>query len=155
MVIDTMFADQIVNASELRSNQKKWLEKAVDKPITVNYGRKQLAIVNREQMRKLYMENHYLVLALRICQELSKPTKKGSKSNVFPWIDYLNETEKFSFKEELANSLLKSIMVDELDESDLENMIADWKATAEVKANPEAVKALSESKNHTDYVRIK
>jgi len=68
----TVFSDTIVNATDLRKNQKQWLERAYNKPITVNYGRRQLAIMNREQVNKLYMATHYLELVIKVCDEFEK-----------------------------------------------------------------------------------
>jgi len=148
-MVSTVFSDFIVNATDLRRNQKLWLERAYDRPITVSYGRKQLAIMNREQVHKLYTFNYYAELVLKACQEFTKE----KKSDTFPWIEYLSEDEKMQFHSELLTRTMKSIITG--DWAKLEYLIQDWKATAETAQNPEIAEQLQHRGTPEEYVTLK
>ncbi len=142
----TLFSDQVVNASELRSNQKYWLEEALRRPITVSYNRKSLAIVNRDQVRDLYIRLHYAELLLTACRDISK----GRIFDEFPWLEYLNTKEREQFVEELLSCFNQSTKNGNWDQMD--NLIADWKATAEAEHSPVVISALKD--NSAEYVAI-
>lgn len=148
-MVSTVFSDYIVNATDLRTNQRQWLEKAYNNPITVNYGRKQLAIMNREKVGKLYTANYYSELVLKACKEFMDE----NKSSTFPWIEYLSNEEKMQFHTELLSTTLKSIIIGNW--TQLEYMIEDWKATAEVESNKKLAKALRAEVDSSHYVEIK
>ena len=145
----TVFSDFIVNATDLRKNQKHWLEKAYDNPITITYGRKKLAIMSREQVGKLYTEKYYAELVLKACQEFTKE----QKSDTFPWMEYLSDDEKIQFHSEILNCAMKSIITG--DWTQLEYLIQDWEATAETERNPEIVKMLQDKGTSEEYVTLK
>ena len=145
----TVFSDFIVNASDLRNNQKQWLERAYKSPITVSYGRRQLAIVNREQIGRLYAANYYLELVTRACDEFMKK----NKSSTFPWVEYLPDNEKVQFHREILSCAIRSTLTGNW--THLENVIQDWKATAEVESSPKLVRALMAREDSTQYVEIK
>ena len=148
-MVSTVFSDFIVNATDLRKNQKHWLEKAYDNPITVSYGRKQLAIMSREQVGKLYTEKYYAELVLKACQEFMNE----KKSATFPWVEYLADDEGVQFHNELLSCAMKSIITG--DWTQLEYLIQDWKATAETERNPEIVKMLQDKGTPEGYVTLK
>ena len=147
-MVGTVFSDFIVKASELRRNQKRWLDEAHRNPITVSYGRRQLAIINREQVRGLYMEKHYLELVLRAFQELTE----GSKSDTFPWVEHLSDEERKQFQKELLACVTRAVIAG--DWSQMENLIQDWKATAETEQIPEIVRALQDEERRSEYVTL-
>jgi len=148
-MVSTVFSDFIVNATDLRKNQKQWLERAYNNPITVSYGRKQLAIMNRDQISKLYMKEYYAELVLSACQEFME----GLRSNTFPWMEYLSDEEKTQFHKELLTSATKAIFSDNW--VHLEHLIADWKATAETAQHPEIVEQLQHKGTPEEYVTLK
>ncbi len=148
-MINTMFADDIVSATDLRNNQREWLEKAYRKPVTVNYGRRQLAIMNRDQVSKLYIALYYTELVLRACQEF----RENKESSVFPWVENLQDNEKIKFYTELANCTLKASVAGNWDK--LEILIEDWKATAEVEQDPELARVLLAKGDPSQYVEVK
>jgi len=147
-MVSTVFSDYIVNATDLRRNQKQWLERAYHSPITINCGRRQLAIMNREKVSKLYTANYYAELVLKACKEF----KEGNESNTFPWVEYLPDDEKMKFHSELLSCTIKSIITGNWNQ--LEYLIEDWKATAEVERNPELAKALMAGEDPSQYVEI-
>lgn len=147
-MINTLFADEIVNATELRTNQKRWLETACTKPVTVSYGRKQLAIIDREHISKLYKTIYFLELVIKTCEEY----EKDQKNKVLPWLEFLSDENQANFHEELLNTALKATLSGDWDT--VEELIQDWKATAEVESNPQLAKALLNEGNPSEYVKI-
>lgn len=147
-MVSTVFSDFIVNATDLRNNQKQWLERAYVKPITVNYGRRQLAIINREQVGRLYAAQYYSELVLKACEEF----KEDSRSTIFPWAEYLSYEGKAQFHSELLRRTIQCIITG--DWNQVEYVIEDWKATAEVERNPKLVKALKSKEDSSQYVEI-
>ncbi len=148
MVVETVFSDRVVNASDLRKNQRQWLEEALKRPVTVNYSRKQLAIMNRDQVRDLFMRVQFAELALAACRDIGR----GSILEKLPWLEQLNAEDRARFRDELVNTFLKSSKTGNWD--DLDELISDWKATAETERSPEIVKALKEGETATDYVAL-
>jgi len=148
-MVSTVFSDTIVNATDLRNNQKQWLERAYNKPITVSYGRKQLAIMNREQVSKLYMATYYLELVIKVYDEF----EKEGKSKTFPWVENLSEGDRLQFHKALLTNALRSVITNNW--TQLEYLIQDWEATAEVEGDPELAKALMEKGDPKAYVRLK
>ena len=53
-MVTTVFSDEIINPTELKKNQRHWLDKAQRQPVTVKFGDSGLAIVDRELIR-IYM----------------------------------------------------------------------------------------------------
>ena len=93
-MVTTVFSDEIVNATELRAKQSHWLTMAAKRPVTVTYGARKLTILNREKIRNLFIQAHYLELFVKHCNEVVK----GTKSNAFPWIEHLDDEEKRQFR---------------------------------------------------------
>ena len=72
-MVSTVFSDDIIRPTDLRAKQPEWLTKAYERPITVVYGKKQLAIMRREQVGRLVTTNHYLELVIKAVYPLSEP----------------------------------------------------------------------------------
>src|SRR5450759_1683224 len=87
-MVTTVFSDEIINPTELKKNQRHWLDKALIQPVTVKFGDNGLAIVDREVMKNLYAEKHYAELLVKYCQET---TAAKDKSEVFPWLNSLDD----------------------------------------------------------------
>jgi len=146
-MVSTVFSDFIVSATDLRKNQRHWLETASQNPISINYGQKQLAIINRDIICNLYKEISYLEKAIKAHQEYLY-----GRNETFPWLEYLSDEEKRQFHEELLNDVMKSIATHDWEL--VEELLQDWKATVEVKKNPEVVKALKDEGTSSKYVTI-
>ena len=147
-MISTVFSDNIVKATDLRTNQKEWLERAYHSPVTVNYGQRQLALMNREQVGKLYIANHYLELVTRACDEFMKE----SGTSTFPWVEYLSGNERQGFHRALMTRALKCVATG--DWKQVESLIEDWKAAAIAKSSPSLVEALTAEEDPLNYVEV-
>ena len=146
-MVSTIFSDIIVSPTDLRKNQKLFLDGAYDKPITVKYGRKQLAILRREQVNHMIMVHYYADLVVRYCQEIQN---RKRESVVFPWMDTLDDEERQEFLNEL---LVEFRNCSERNNwSRLAQLLDEWKATAEAKRNPEIIKLMQNIDSPREYV---
>jgi hypothetical protein len=148
-MISTFLSDDVINPTELRANQRHWLDKATENVITIVNGTRKLALINRERISKLYAQKYYSELVIKYCQELDK----NIKSNVFSWAEYLNDEEKAEFHNELISTIMTAVVTDEW--SSMEHLIEDWKATAEANSNPKIAQALLAEEDPSKYVEIK
>ena len=148
-MVTIAFSDEIVNATELRNNQKFWLEVASRQPVTIAYGRHNLAILSRERIAKLFRQNHYLWLAVQIYTDIS--AKRSSTE--LPWLDYLDDGDKYRFMHEFTDCIKKGMAKE--DWRELDALLDDWKATAETLHDSEAMKALTTRGQKKEYVALK
>jgi hypothetical protein len=144
----TFLSDAVISPTELRAKQKHWLDRANDSVVTIVSGHKKLALINRELISKLYAQKYYSELVLRYCHEIEKKIK----SDVFPWSVHLNDEEKLEFHNELITTIMSAIVTE--DWQSMEQLIEDWKATAEANSNPNIRKALLTEEDPSKYVRI-
>jgi hypothetical protein len=148
-MVTTVFSDEIVNATELRAKQSHWLTMAAKRPVTVTYGACKLTILNREKIRNLFIQAHYLELFVTYCNEVMK----GMKSSRFPWIEYLDSEEKKQLHEEFVGSIKMAVVTDDWD--GIETLLGDWKATAETESDEEAMKALRTKQAPDKYIAFR
>jgi hypothetical protein len=148
-MVNIAFSDEIVNATELRNNQKHWLDLASRSPVTVAYGRHSLAIVNRERIARLLAQNHYLELAVKLYADIN--TRKSS--DILPWVEYLDESERREFLQEFISAVKRALTGD--DWINLETLLDDWKATAETLHDKVAVRALTSRGRKDKYIALK
>lgn len=145
----TFLSDAVISPTELRTRQKHWLDRATENVVTIVSGHKQLALLNREHISKLYAQKHYSELVIRYCQELDKKIK----SNAFPWTEQLNDGEKLEFHNELLAAIMDAISTN--DWLPMEHLIEDWKATAQAISNSALTKSLLAKEDPSKYVRAK
>ena len=124
-----------------------FLDGAYDKPITVKYGNKQLAILRREQVNHMIMVHYYADLIVRYCQEIHSGKRE---SIVFPWMDSLDDEERLEFLNELLGEFSNSS--ERNNWSSLAQLLDEWKATAEAKRNPEIIKLMQNIDSPREYV---
>lgn len=145
----TILSDEIIRPTELRANQKHWLDKATENIITIINGSKQLTLINRERISKLFAQKQYTDLVISYCYEFNN----NIRSSTFPWTEYLNSEEKAEFYNELLKNIMHAIITD--DWTLVEHLIEDWKATAQAINNPTLAKALLAKEDSSEYVEIK
>ena len=144
-----VFDDEIVSATKFRIKQSHWLDVAAKRPVTVTVGDNKVIVFNRERIHELYLGRHYLESAVKLCDEIDK----NKKITVFPWLECLDAEERKQFQIEYINNVLISIATDKWD--NVEELLADWKATAETENNAEAMKALRAKIRKAEYSTIK
>ena len=148
-MVTTVFSDEIVNASELRTKQRHWLSMAAKRPVTVTDGSNRLTIYNREKIRDLFIQKYYSELFIKYCNEFLEK----DKNRTIPWLQYLDESEQKQFHKEFLTSVISAIVTDNWDQ--VEVVLADWKATAETENDPEAMKALQRKGRKSEYIALK
>lgn len=143
-------SDDVINSKELRDNQRFWFDRAEISPVSVRSGSKRLVLLNRQVAKDMYLLNHYAPMVIQFCKE----RMFGSdKSVIFPWIEHLNEEEIVEFRDELLAKFDSAACYGKW--ADFEEMLEDWKATAEVNSNPEIAEALLVEEDPSTYVRSK
>jgi hypothetical protein len=148
-MITTFLSDDFINSKELRNNQKHWLEKAYSTPVSIRSGDKKLVLINREQARDIYLMNYYAQIVVGFCQEYSIESKE---SRVFPWLKYLQKEQVGQFHKQLLACFNEIIKTKEW--ITMEALLDDWKATAEVAANPALSKELLAEEKPSEYVGL-
>jgi hypothetical protein len=148
-MVTTPFSDEIVNPSELRKNQAHWLGMATISPITVTYGDFKLAILNRDKIANLYKEIYYLELGMKLFLSV----RPGGAEEPLPWMKHLNTEEKIEFVTEFFKGVDEAINTRDWNEVD--EILGDWKATADTLANPEVMSALKANRPKSEYIPLR
>lgn len=148
-MVGTILSDELINSTELRNNQKEWLDRAYISPVSIKSGRKRLVLLNRDEARDMYTLNHYAETILQFCQEQFSGL---GKSAIFPWVEYLTQEEIEEFKTELITTFVKAIRRRKW--HIIEDIITDWAATAEVERNPQLSKLLKAKLEPSSYVEV-
>ncbi len=150
IVINTFLSDDVINCTQLRNNQKHWLDRAYISPVSVKSGAKILVLINRDYAKDMYLLNHYAGMILQFCQELN--SEQVGKSDVFPWIKHLSEEEIADFYGELL-STFKDI-THSRNWLALEEVISSWQATAEAITNPEMLELLNSDLDSEEFTTV-
>ena len=150
-MVMTILSDEVINSTEFRTKLSRWFNEAYISPVSIMNGKKLLVLLNRERAKNMYQLNLYARLVVQFCQEQN--VEKGKRSDVFPWIKHLDEKAVTEFHKELLSTF--SDAVRDGDSSILEDMLNDWKATAEVASSPKLSKRLLEKDDPSKYVPIK
>ena len=148
-MVTTMFSDEVINSSQLRSQQKRWLDKAYIEPISIVSGEKKLVLLNRERARDILIFNHYAQMIIQFCQEQKGGIVRDSK--VFTWIKHLSEDAIFEFHHELLTTFAE--VIHSKDWLTLDDLLNDWIATAEVESKPKLAEALLAKEDPARYVK--
>ena len=145
-MVNLTFLDEIVNATELRNNQKYWLEAASHQPVTIAYGKHKLALLSREKIAELYRQNYYLDMALRLC------TGKTDMPEL-AWVSSLDKDDRAEFTDEFVSAVNKAFSTHNWNE--METLLEDWKATAETMQDKQAMRALKSKIPNDKYIPLR
>lgn len=149
-MVMTILSDDLINSTEFRNNQSRWLNKAYASPISIISGKKKLVLLNREYAKNMYQLNNYARLVAQFCREQHKGLIK--KSEAFPWIEHLEEKEIARFHIELLSTFVDALRND--NSSIMEDVLNDWKATAEVAGDSQLSRRLLEEGAASKYVPL-
>lgn len=154
MTINTLFGDEIITSTDLKTDQKRWFNKAFKTPVSItNRGGKKFVLINREQVRGLFLTKEYAEKIVRYCHELREQNEKVDfSSDVFPWARNLSKEERLEYRDELMSAF--SILIHNNNWEDLDEIISSWKATAEALANPEFMKVVKSGPAKRKYVEV-
>ena len=147
----TILSDEVINSTEFRNNQKAYFDKAYVSPVSIMAsGNKKLVLLNREYAKHMYLLNHHAGV---IIQFLNEQIVHKEESSIFPWIKYLDNDAIEEFTKELLTTFEEVTSSQEW--LTFEELLDDWKATANVAGSPILAKALLAEENSSAYVRIK
>ena len=149
-MVTTVLSDEVINATDLRNNQKRWLEKAYFNPVSIMSGTKKLVLLNRDHAKHMYFLIHYAEMIIRYCKE--RDSGKKSESIVFPWIKYLSEKAIEEFHRELFIAFFKA--VENKNWSAFEEMLNSWNATADAMTNPEMLELIDADITKEEFTRV-
>jgi hypothetical protein len=148
-MVATFLSDDFINSKELRNNQKHWLERAYVTPVSIRSGDRKLVLINREQAKEVYLMNYYAQMVVGFCQERSAGSKE---SRVFPWLRYLEEASVTEFHKQLLTAFNETVQTK--DWLTFEELLDDWKATAEVASNSALSRELQAEEKPAEYIRL-
>lgn len=149
MLAAPTFNDEIINSTQLRSKLPQWLSKAREHPVTIMYKNAPLTIVNRRFIKELSERAHYTNLAVNYCQNYIERTVGRS---ALPWASYLPDSAKREFFLEFLSVFQEAFAKDNW--TIFEDLLHDWKATAEVASSPRLSKALLAKPDESKYVKL-
>jgi len=149
-MVNTILSDEIINSTELRNNQKRWLDKAYSSPVSIMSGNKKLVLLNREQAKHMYLLTDYVGAFIKFCREQNSGKKR--ESDVFPWIKHLSEEAIEEFNNELLATFEEAVY--NKDWSVFEEMLDAWAATAEAMTNPEMVELIATDVSKEEFTKV-
>jgi len=149
-MVTTILSDEVINSTELRNNQKRWLDKAYSSPVSIMSGAKKLVLLNREHAKHMYLLTHYVEAIVQFCREQGSGKKR--QSAVFPWIKHLSEEAIGEFNNELL-ATFEGAMYNK-DWSAFEEMLDAWVATAEAMTNPEMVELITADLSKEEFTKV-
>lgn len=149
-MVVTILSDDIINSTELRTNQKRWLEKAYVSPISIMNGTKKLVLLNREHAKHMYSQIHYAEMIIQFCRERDSGEKR--ESDVFPWVKHLSKKAIEEFHKELFFAFQEA--AHSKNWLAFEEMLNSWIATAEAMTNPEMVELINTDLAKEEFTRV-
>lgn len=150
----TLFGDAIISQTDLKTNQKRWFDRALKSPVSIA-GRKgkSFVLINREQVQSTYSINNYAVKILEYIKEIQQiKDENQSTINAFPWAIHLNESERKELLSELVIAFNEALHSDNW--KSLEETINSWKATAEALTNAKFVNIANAKAGTKEYTEI-
>lgn len=149
-MVTTVLSDEIINSTELRNNQKRWLDKAYFNPVSIMSGTKKLVLLNREHAKHMYSLTHYAEIVVQFCREQGSGEKR--QSDVFPWIKHLSEETIREFNKELLATFEEAAY--NKDWSAFGEMLDAWVATAEAMTNPEMAELITADLSKEAFTKV-
>ena len=90
---------------------------------------------------------------IKYCYELKREDETDEfSSEVFPWTKHLSNEERILFSKELMESFLQLISVNDFEP--FEEVISEWKATAEALTNPQLMDVVNTKDSDRSYSEI-
>lgn len=150
-ISDIAFNDEVIKSTQLMRNWSHWATRANNHPVTIMYKNNPLTLISRRRISELNKKLHYTSLIFNFCQGIIEA--RPDKNSYLPWVAYLSDDLKKKLTKELLDAYDESDAKD--DWSILQDVIDDWKATAEVESNPALAKTLLKEEDPSKYVEIK
>lgn len=150
----TMFSDEVVQATELKRNQRYWFDRARQiGGITIMQGKTaDLVLTLRKAIAQNTQTGYYAKQISQFFLEMIKANYDLKESIVFPWLKDMDKEDRQEFCRELTETFAECLTKEKWDA--LEELLEDWEATAETNRNPEAVEAWQTRGHQEEYVPL-
>jgi hypothetical protein len=150
----TLFGDAIISQTDLKTNQKRWFDRALKSPVSITGPKgRSFVLINREQVQSTYSINNYAVKILQYIKEIQQIKDESvSTIDAFPWAIHLNDSERKELLSELVLAFNEALHSDNW--KFLEETIDSWKATAEALMNSKFIKIISSPEESKEYTTI-
>jgi hypothetical protein len=149
-----LFDDVIITSTDLKNNQKKWLDAALKSPVSVtNRGGKQYVLINRDQIHDLIQGKDYAEKIIKYCRELTSQMESASFiSEVFPWAGNLTPEDRNAFKDEMVSTFTTAMQSNNWPE--LDEVIISWEATAEALSNRQFMQIVNSEARQREFTKV-
>jgi hypothetical protein len=150
----TVFSDEVVQVTELKRNQRYWLDRARKTGgVTIVQGKlADLVLVPRQAVAENAQVVHYAKMMSQFFLETVKSDRELKNSVVFPWFKDLDEEDRQEFYRELVETFAECMATGRWDVFD--ELLEDWQATAEAGRNQELLEAWHTRGRAEDYIPL-
>lgn len=150
----TVFSDEVVQVTELKRNQRYWLDRARKTGgVTIVQGKlADLVLAPRQAVAKNAQVVHYAKMMSQFFLETVKSDRELKNSVVFPWFKDLDEEDRQEFYRELVETFAECMATGRWDVFD--ELLEDWQATAEADRNRELLEAWRTRGRAEDYIPL-
>lgn len=150
----TMFSDEVIQAAELKRNQRYWFDRARQTGgITIMQGKvADLVLTLREEIAQNAQTGYYAKLISQFLLEMIKADYDLKESIIFPWLKDMDREDRQEFCREIIETFAECLAKGKWD--GLEELLEDWEATTETNRNPEVIEAWRMRGDHKEYVPV-
>jgi len=150
----TVFSDEVVQVTELKRNQRYWLDRARKTGgVTIVQGKlADLVLAPRQAVAENAQVVHYAKMMSQFFLETVKSDRELKNSVVFPWFKDLDEEDRQEFYRELVETFAECMATGRWDVFD--ELLEDWQATAEAGRNQELLEAWRTRGRAEDYIPL-
>lgn len=150
----TVFSDEVVQATELKRNQRYWLDRARKVGgVTIIQGKlADLVLASRQAVAESAQAVHYAKMVSQFFLEAVKAEWELEDSVVFPWFKDLDGEDRQELYRELVETFAECMAAGRWDAFD--ELLEDWQATAEASRNRELLEAWRTRGRAEDYIPL-
>ena len=150
----TVFSDEVVQVTELKRNQRYWLDRARKTGgVTIIQGKlADLVLAPRQAVAENAQAVHYAKMMSQFFLETVKADRELKDSVVFPWFKDLDGEDRHEFYRELVETFAECMVTGQWDAFD--ELLEDWQATAEASRNRQLLEAWRTRDRAEDYIPL-
>lgn len=147
----TIFSDEVVQATELKRNQRHWFERARETGgvTIVQGGRADLVLALRQQVASDTETAQRTQLVSQFLLEWMRAESNLRESIVFPWLRDLDDEERRAFARDLIEAFADAVARRHW--AVFDETLEDWQATAEANRTHGLLLAWQERGRGEDY----
>ena len=150
----TVFSDEVVQVTELKRNQRYWLDRARKTGgVTIVQGKlADLVLAPRQAVAESAQAVHYARMMSQFFLETVRADRELKDSVVFTWFKDLDEEDRQEFYQELVETFAECMTTGRWNVFD--ELLEDWQATAEASRNQELLEAWRTRGRAEDYIPL-